>query len=172
MKSVWLAVSLLASVTIAHAQFANPFGVGTVGLKKPTAIPFSSQTLRKTYIVSDFSGATMTAGALTPVDSGGAVYCPGTAGDCWIEADQWVEFIGDGTSDNATAICLSVDGQLIDSGSCYWAGELNSGYYGSQLSTSQGTSVAVGKHTVQTIVTSINSGTIVSYGITYRVYKP
>jgi hypothetical protein len=153
---------------LGQAQYHDAYG--TTPRKASQASPATLQIIKNTYIVNGFSGASIPVEVSTPVDSSSTVTCPGTK-NCLIQADQWVQFYGNGTSGNATGICLSVDGAWINN-ACYWAGELNTGVNASQLSTSQGYTVTPGKHTVQTQVFSLYGGSLGIYSLTYRVYVP
>lgn len=170
MKKILLMLTLTAVASLAWAQ-SSPFGTGAGKTGKHAPAALTAHVLKKTYNVTDFSGAVLPALTVVDLDSASTIVCPGTSGTCLIQAEQWVQFLGNGTTDNATEICLLVDGAWVDS-FCYFAGELNTGTFASQLSTTRGTVVTAGPHTVQTQVMSMGGGNIGYYNLTYRVYKP
>jgi hypothetical protein len=164
---------VLIFVTLSSLGFAQLSATGEALATPKSQFPvsFAQHTLKQTYIVSAFSGVSFTGGNYTAIDAPHKVLCPGTTGSCLIQADSWVQFGGNGTSDNATRISLFVDGIEVET---YLAGELPTGFYYGNLSNSSGITVPFGTHTIQTFAWSVGGGggTVGYYNLAYRIYKP
>jgi len=166
MKKALLALGLLV---ISGSLFAQSNAMGQNDSDAPLApLALVKHVLKGTYISTGAFGAV--GAGFTAIDAVSNVTCPGTSGNCLIQADQWIQAGASSASNNSVAICLYVDGSSVDG--CFFNGDtlVNSHY--TQFSTSHGITVPHGVHTVQTVFFTSAGATVPFYNATYRVYKP
>ncbi len=168
MKKLLLVLTFVALAGLAFAQSSsNVMGSNEAG---QNFLTFGSHTLKATYVSTGDLADYIPAG-YQPIDGVNSVSCPGTSGHCIIQSDAWVE-VGDFPYTlNKVAICLYVDGTLVN-GTCWWSGEVPADYSYFQASTSLNTTVPPGKHTVQTQVSTTYGAVVGYYNINYKVFKP
>ena len=165
MKKTLLVVALMFATNFtlwAQHRNSNAMGLSEVRTEAPTALPV--HTLKKTYL--SVGGSTGTGSGFQTIDTQ-TVNCPGTAGTCVIQADQWAQIQG---AFGRTALCLLIDGVLVDG--CFFTGEAYADGGFVRFSTTHGGSVGIGNHTVTTQVYSDAAALHNHFNITYRVYKP
>jgi hypothetical protein len=165
MKKMLLVVIVVALASFASAQSTNAMGRPSVKSDTPAALVH--HILKN---MSNTTGTSFTVGAgFTAVDSPNTVLCPGTAGSCLLQAQQWAEVGGNG-SGGRVALCFFVDGNDING--CFFNGEMLADANYTMFSVAQGTTVTHGSHTVQTFVYSDAGGGGGFYNFNYSVYKP
>jgi hypothetical protein len=158
-----IALTLSANFTLwAQRGDSNALGLSGTDRDAPTAL--ASHALKKTYL--SVGGPGTTGSGFQTIDTQ-TVLCPGTSGNCVIQADQWVQLQG---AFGKTALCLLIDGNLVDG--CFFTGEALADGGFAQYSTTHGGSVSFGSHTVTTQVYTDGSALHNHFNITYRVYKP
>jgi len=122
------------------------------------------------YINTGNLATTIPAATFTAVDAPITVVCPGTSGNCLLQADEWIQTGLGSTTFNEFALCFYVDGVSI--GSCWYNGSTPADGSFVLGTTSAGKTVPHGAHTVQTFVYSINGAYMSYFNNTYRIYKP
>lgn len=171
MKKILSVLGLLAFTSFAlWAQTGtNAMGRSDTPNRADAPTALTKHTLKGTYVSTGYFGANVGAG-FTPIDAVNTVACPGTSGNCLLQADQWIQAGGSGTPDNSVAICFYVDNNPVDG--CFFNGDtLTNGHY-TQYTTSHGITVAHGNHTVQTILFTSAGAFVGTFTSKYQVYKP
>ncbi len=157
--------ALMATLTV-WAQT----GTGPGRRIEPQFSSFKSEALKATYISSGDLETTLGSGD-QPVDAVHKVTCPGS-GTCTIQADGWVEAGGESSTFNEAALCLYVDGSLVN-GTCYFSGEVPAdGSYAQIASSLSAPGLSPGSHTVQIHLYTFSGAFVGYYNVNYRVYKP
>jgi hypothetical protein len=166
MRKMLLLVTVVVLASFASAQSSNAMGRNTVTKDFPNS---GVHTLKNTTINANALNVSEAAG-FHAIDAATTVLCPGTSGTCIIQADQWIQLVN-GVTGNKVAICFYVDGTAVDG--CYYTGETNSdGTYSQQSTSHASNAVPFGKHTVQTVLYTLDGATVSFYNFNYRVYKP
>jgi hypothetical protein len=169
--TVWGGAGIVSAQTSKSAAGAgSPMMSSGKVAEQPSAPVVTGRKLKTTAISQD--GGTVTVGSgFQPIDGVTTLVCPGTSGNCTIEADQHVQVSGS-TANNAWAICTQVDGAFMNQPVCPYQGYVPNGSYGTGSFAQFKTSVPFGNHTVQTFLYTSYGATRNIYSITYRVYKP
>jgi len=161
-----LAFVALASLAT-WAQQSNTAGIKVAGQVAQSLV---AHTLKTTYVSSGALDETLSSGYVA-IDSANTITCPGTSGNCLVQADSWVEVGDESYTGNRVANCLYVDGTLVN-GTCYYSGEVPADDSYFQSSSSISTTVKFGKHTVQTYIYTTDGANVGYYNINYKVFKP
>lgn len=133
----------------------------------PAAVKHAGQGV---YINSANKATTVSGGTFTPVDAAITVTCPGTTGNCLLQADQFMQTGQGTTTGNQFALCFYVDGASVNG--CFFNGSTPSDGSYVMGAASQGISVPHGAHTLQTYIYNASSTYLSFYSFTYRIYKP
>ena len=165
MKKLLLVLSLVALASVAFGQSSN-------APLKASALFSGPHSLRATYISSGDLGAAVLSAGEVPLDSSHTISCPGTTGNCVIQADSFVQIGESPSAGNEVALCLYVDGALVNS-NCYFGAVMQADNSWIQTSTSI-TSAAVppGTHHVQTHVFTTGGAKAGFFKGNYKVFKP
>lgn len=167
MKRILSILSVLAIGSAALWAQANAIDSdqSTSATQSPTAL--TKHLLKGTY-VSSGTGPALAVG-FNDIDVANKVVCPGTSGNCLIQADQVIQ-IGNSPSASRIAICFKVDGSFVDG--CPYNGDTLSNSHFASFNFSHGITVPHGTHTVQTVVFSEFAASSGGYTFQYKVYKP
>ena len=110
MKKLSLAVAVVLCASF--GLWAQSIGVVPAGNRTaPTAL--TKHVLKATYVSSAVIN-TGVGSSYQALDAANNVVCPGTAGSCLIQADQWVEAGAITTAGNRVALCLLIDGNFAN----------------------------------------------------------
>ena len=160
-----LGVLVIAGASLWAQANASESDPSTSATQSPTA--FTKHVLKGTYITTG-TGPTLAAG-FNQIDAVNTVVCPGTSGNCLIQADQVIQ-VGGISSAGRIAFCFKVDGTNVDG--CPFNGDTPSNGHYATFSFSHGITVPHGTHTVQTVVFSEFAASSGPYTFQYKVYKP
>jgi hypothetical protein len=167
MKRILSVLSILVISSAALLAQSSPLGGDDSNRATQAPAALTKHVLKGTYI-SVGSNVALGAG-FTNVDAVNNVVCPGTSGNCLIQADLFLQVGNTTAASNRVAACFLVDGVYA---SCPYNGEtLVNGHY-STYTYSSGLTVPHGTHTVQTQAYTDFGGTAANFNFTYRVYKP
>jgi predicted HAD superfamily hydrolase len=165
MKKILFALCIVALASLSFAQSTTAHSKNNADFP----VSFSKHTQKFAYDIQGDSLITTVSG-LNNLDSAHTVLCPGTSGNCLLQADEWIQ-AGNVSFADSVAICFIVDGNDING--CYYAGATRTDNGYTIYSTSQGIVVPFGNHTVQTQLFTASGGEFVDFfNFTYRVYKP
>jgi hypothetical protein len=167
MKRILSVLSVL--VISSAALLAQSNAISSMDSEKATQSPaaLTKHLLKGTYVSVGFGPAL--GGGFVAIDAANNVVCPGTSGNCLIQADQVMQ-VASGSANNRVALCFYVDGSPVDG--CPFNGDtLANGHFAS-YSYSHGITVAHGTHSVQTVIFTDFASTGANYTFQYKVYKP
>jgi hypothetical protein len=140
------------------------------GNSSPAALTSGVHSLAATYLSTSIFNREV-GPSYQPLDQAITIVCGNPAG-CTIGVEQHVQVGLSTKPNNGWAICTQVDGNYIETPGCAWQGYLPDDSFYVVGSWAQQTSVAVGKHTVQTYIYTDDGVQEDDYSIVYRVYNP
>lgn len=140
------------------------------GNSSPAALTSGVHSLAATYLSTSIFNREV-GPSYQPLDQAITIVCGNPAG-CTIGVEQHVQVGLSTKPNNGWAICTQVDGNYIETPGCAWQGYLLDNSFYVVGSWAQQTSVAVGKHTVQTFIYTDDGVQEDDYSIVYRVYNP
>ena len=162
-----------AAASITTAQAGND--------RSPTASARSSSqgaravsrnlALVRTKVSSDNSLVAVASG-FQAIDAGTVLFCPATATNCVIVAQQNVQ-IRSATANNNWAICTQVNGAFLTNPSCPFLGPppFTGTFTANSFAQSSGALAPGVNHTVRTFLFTNNGADRSIYEITYSIYR-
>jgi len=168
-KNLFLALTFVVLANLAFAQSSSTMERANI----PQALTFGKHTLVANYISNGVSGSTTTVSSgQVPLDNVRSISCPGTTGTCVFQIDAWVQVGGSSFAGSDFAVCLVVDGALVNN-TCFFSGEIPADGSFNQMSSSITTgAVKSGAHNVQTQIFTNSGAEIGFFTINYKVFKP
>lgn len=130
-------------------------------------------TLQGSYIDAGYyvtSGLVSPRNVNTPIGKPVVVDCPGSSGNCVIEADLFIQSGKSDVTGNQYNLCLFVDGASAPN--CQIVGSTPSDFTYTNGATSQQATVSPGDHVVQAYFQSYKGARVFNFTSNYRVYKP
>jgi len=169
MKKLFLALTFVVFANLAFAQSSSTMERPNT----PQALTFGKHTLVANYISNGVSASNTTvSNGQVPLDNVRSISCPGTTGTCVFQIDAWVQVGGSSFAGSDFAVCLVLDGALVNN-TCFFSGEIPANGSFSQMSSSITTgAVKAGTHKVQTQMFTTGGAEIGFFTINYKVFKP